>query len=970
MTFATGAFQPSVYGDWTNGSGTTLSGTSAIFFRGRGTEFITSAGKTFTQPVNIDCVTGTYQLADSFITSGAFQNLSGTFTAANFNVTMLTYSTGTAVRAMNMGSGTWTVTGTGLVWSNSGSNNNHNPGTAVIVLSNTTVAARQWAGGGLYYHRLTIGGTTGISTLTFSSTDTFGELASTKTVAHTLTISQSITIGKWSITGTTGNRVTVTATAAINLRGERVSGVDFLTMGTSAMSTTNPVEFYAGVNSTGTGAGVILTAAPAPVTRYWRGGTGTWDATTTTNWSATSGGAGGASVPTSADTVIFNSASNATAYTVTLTATQLRCASISVSGPAAGNISFNGTAPLSVTQAFTMASTGITTGYSGTLTFAGTGNSKTISMGQTLIGAIAINGVGASWALTSAATTSNSWTITNGSFDTAGFGLTCFTLNTDPRNPVTLSLGASAITFSLNFSGINSTGSTATLNPVALTFNPGTSTININSNGGIFYHGGKTFYNVAITDGTSNGTTPLDQSIFTPTFNNFTIARASGTGFKIASLSSNLIINGTFTVSAGADATRRLFLISDTIGTQRTITAAAVSGLEDIDMRDINCAGAASWTGTRIGDLGGNTNAPTTTPKTVYWNLAGGGNWSSTAWATTSGGTPAINNFPLAQDTAIIENTGLNNSATITLQATWNIGTINMSARTTNSMNMSFTSSAISVYGDWIFGAGVGTSGGSTITFSKSNGTQTITSNGRIFNQTIAIASVNGTVQLADAFNNSVGLILSAGTFNAVSYNVTIASFTSNSTISRTLLMGSGLWSITNPGSVWTVIPPTLPATMTLNDGTADIIFTNNAGAITFAGGGYTYNKLTIGGTTSTSNFTLNDNNTFSEIASTRTAAYELALGTSTQRVSAFTATGTLGNLITISGSAVTTPATLILLGAGSVSVSYIRPTFLRVYDPFSDWTVAGITNRGSYGWLRSITQVVVNFGNFLAFFN
>ena len=31
--------------------------------------------------------------------------------------------------------------------------------------------------------------------------------------------------------------------------------------------------------------------------RYWRGGTGAWS-TATTNWSLTSGGAGGASVPT------------------------------------------------------------------------------------------------------------------------------------------------------------------------------------------------------------------------------------------------------------------------------------------------------------------------------------------------------------------------------------------------------------------------------------------------------------------------------------------------------------------------------------------------------------------------------------------------------------------------------------------------------------------------------------------------
>ena len=44
-------------------------------------------------------------------------------------------------------------------------------------------------------------------------------------------------------------------------------------------------------------------------TYYWVGGDGTWDASSTTNWSATSGGAGGAGVPNNTDTVIFDSAS-------------------------------------------------------------------------------------------------------------------------------------------------------------------------------------------------------------------------------------------------------------------------------------------------------------------------------------------------------------------------------------------------------------------------------------------------------------------------------------------------------------------------------------------------------------------------------------------------------------------------------------------------------------------------------------
>lgn len=44
-------------------------------------------------------------------------------------------------------------------------------------------------------------------------------------------------------------------------------------------------------------------------TRYWVGGTGTWDASSTANWSVASGGASGASAPVAADTVIFDSLS-------------------------------------------------------------------------------------------------------------------------------------------------------------------------------------------------------------------------------------------------------------------------------------------------------------------------------------------------------------------------------------------------------------------------------------------------------------------------------------------------------------------------------------------------------------------------------------------------------------------------------------------------------------------------------------
>lgn len=973
MTLNTGSSILFVYGNWLFGTGVTPSGSTGITFSGRGTQTITSNGKTFGNPITIDNVTGTVQLADAITTTSSITLQSGTFDAVSYNVSASTFGSNTTPnRALRMGSGTWTFSGTSIMWNvGSGGFTSFSSGTSTIVFSDTSTSSRIFNGGGFFYNKIIIGGTTGISTFTFLVADTFGEIASTKTVAHTMAFgANAVRIGKWSVTGTAGNVVTVTGSGGLLLAGERVSGVDYLAMGTTPMSTTNPVEFYAGANSTGTGAGVILTAAPAAVTRYWRGGTGTWDATTTTNWSASSGGAGGASVPTSADTVIFDSASNATAYTVTLTATQLRCASLSVSGPASGNVTFAGTAPLSVTQSLTMASSGITRTYTGGLTFAGIGTGKTISCGQTLASTITINGIGASWALSAAFTTSSSTTLTNGSFDTAGFALSTSTLSTSggvTGNPVTLSLGASTITSSTAGGGIDFTAATSTYQPTNLTFNAGTSTININGNGNVFYHGGKTFYNVALNDSTAGNATPLNQSIFTPTFNNLTIATASLTGFKTANLSSNLIINGTFTVNASSNALRRLFLGSDTLGTQRTITAAAVSGLRDIDMRDINCAGAATWTGTRIGDLGGNTNAPTSTPKTVYWNTTSGtgGSWASTVgWALTSGGTPGIDNLPLAQDTAIIQNTGLGTNATITMDGNWHIGTVDMSGRT-NTMILATSTTTPTIYGDWKFGTGVFSTGTGTITFSG-RGTQTITSNGITFTPNVTINSVSGTVQLADAFACSNSLSLTSGTFNAVSYACTTGIFNCIGTATRTLSMGSGLWTISGGGVFWIIVTTGL----TFNKGTANIVVTNTSGSWTFSGGGLTYNKLTIAGTTAFT-LTISGNNTFSEIACTRTSAFTITLGNTTQTVGAFTASSSAGNLLTITGTSAASFATLIYTGATYANLNYIVPTFLKVYDIGTEWYAGNnSTNGGSYGWIWAAGAVAYSAGGqFLIFF-
>ena len=92
--------------------------------------------------------------------------------------------------------------------------------------------------------------------------------------------------------------------------------------------------------------------------RYWVGGSGAWNATSTTNWSATSGGAGGASVPTSADNVFFDQAGT---YTVTIGNSSqinqtMNCANLTVSTGTVTFLTGSGSSPvtLNVAGSFTL----------------------------------------------------------------------------------------------------------------------------------------------------------------------------------------------------------------------------------------------------------------------------------------------------------------------------------------------------------------------------------------------------------------------------------------------------------------------------------------------------------------------------------------------------------------------------------------------------------------------------------------
>jgi trimeric autotransporter adhesin len=666
-----------IYGNYTLGSGITTAGGNGHTFSGRGTQTITSAGKQVSCFVTIDCGTGTVQLADALelASTRTLSLISGTFDAVSYNVTTGKFGgAGSGVYALRMGSGTWTLSGTAFIFSINSSNGVLYKGTADILLSDTSTSARTIAGLGQSFNKLTIGGATGISTLTISGNHQFTELASTKTVAHTIALgSTAQTFGKWSVTGTAGNVVTLTGTGTSHiLAGACTDGIDYLAMGSigfssSSFSGSSPAEFYAGPNSTGTAAApVYRTAKPADSTRYWVGGTGNWS--DTNHWSTTSGGAGGADLPRSHDDVVFDANSNATAYTVTVDPVTggSRCKALTIAGPASGNVTLAGSsAAIFIHDDITLPATGLTRTYTGVITLSGTGAGKTITTnGVALASTTTVNGVGAEWALADALSIGTSQLIvTNGSFDTDTYNLTCGTITSTSSNTRVLDFGSSTITAgSLNFEATENSRA-------SLTFTAGTSQINLSLSSPLFSGNSQTFHNVSFTN-TSIGIVTINGA---NTFNNLTVAGRISAGIGALSLSADQTINGTLTLSAGANATARTFVRSNTIGTTRTLTCAAVASLTDIDFRDITIAGAAApVSGTRLGDCKGNTGITFAAGTDKYWNLAGGGTWSSTAWALSSGGAVSNDNFPLAQDTCIFEagspNSGSTSPSTLQLQ--------------------------------------------------------------------------------------------------------------------------------------------------------------------------------------------------------------------------------------------------------------------------------------------------------------
>jgi len=330
-------------------------------------------------------------------------------------------------------------------------------------------------------------------------------------------------------------------------------------------------------------------------TRYWVGGSGNWSSVSTANWAATSGGASGASAPTTTDDVIFDNLSNTgtTIFTVTVTGGAV-CQNMSFgSGATALDavMTLAGSAAWTISGSLTLVSTNLTVTYSGTISFTATTTGKTItSAGQTL-GAIAFTGAGGGWTLQDAYNGTGAITVTRGSFDTNSMAVTCSSLSSNNINVRAITLGTSTISLTGTGNVYN------TISITNLTFSGASSTINLTNN---------TTTSRTFTVGTSNGLVFGNLGINGATSTSTTIINCGTVTFN--TISSNKTVAHTILISFQSIAFNVTnFNISGTVGNVVTLDSTFApsvfnlrksSGIVSCDYLSIsnsNAGGGASW---------------------------------------------------------------------------------------------------------------------------------------------------------------------------------------------------------------------------------------------------------------------------------------------------------------------------------------------------------------------------------------
>lgn len=648
--------------------------------------------------------------------------------------------------------------------------------------------------------------------------------------------------------------------------------------------------------------------------RYWVGGSGNWS-DATNHWATISGGTPGAgNLPTSADNANFDSLSNATGYTVTIESTA-NCLDFNMGAPLTGSVTLanSGGRTLNIYGNLNCSagSSGMTvTATSLAIVFKATSGTKTIDTNgvsfATQFNGWTYDGVGGTFSLSNDVITGGNMITTNGSFTTNGFDVTCGTFSSDNSNTRSVTIDNSTI----------NCGSWNTATTTNLTFSKTSSTIYVNTlSAQSFAGGGLTFADVELEAGTNGSTTVTGAN----TYGNLLIDNTGLNQRYIIPASTTQTVTGTLTVTGFAQG-QWAYIQSSSRGTAATISAATVA-LTDCLFEDITGAGAASWSGTRVGNCGGNSGITFTTPVSRYWVGNGGNASSTTKWSTSSGGSSGAS-VPLPQDTAYVDAASFSSgSQTLTLDiiriGNWDFTGVDSSPALTITASSFF-------YGDFLMTSGLGTVTTGAQTFRGRTQTCHLTGGGKSFsgNLTFDLLSTN-TAQLTGAIATTGTITHTSGSIDFNGYTASSTTFNTSNSNTRALTSGTGGGLVlSGTGTVFTAATAT-NLTVTFTGGIIKMTDTSTT-AKTFSGGGKTWGDIWWDCGTGTGNLDNVGSNTFADYKVTDSNhTLRFTAGTTTT-VSTFHANGTgSGTKLTI-GSITASGHTLTKSGGGTISCDYL----------------------------------------------
>ncbi|MEI6765365.1 MAG: gliding motility-associated C-terminal domain-containing protein [Bacteroidota bacterium] len=781
---------------------------------------ITTSGQVFKNNITFCGIGGQWTLADDLnMTNKSIYLLNGTFNTNNKTINCGTiYSQGADLRSLILGTSILNLRGSfygnAVNFTFSGANSTFN-----FLSANAQISTN---GGTLNYNFVNFNDSTGTALIstgttanaTFASVviksngkiygnNTFVNISLLKSIyqlqeGKTQTITGSLITAGACTQSTVIRSTTDSITATIHKTGSPlvvnyVLLKDIVATG-SSFTANNSVDL-------GNNTGWTINAS-TPLNLYWVGNSGTWD--NPAHWSYTSGGAGGACVPSPYDNVFFDANSfTIPSQSVNISSTNVFCQSMTWTGvlntPELKGIPLSS---LNIYGSLTF-SPNMTLDYKGLVYFVSSTTGRTItSAGQIFKNNVTFCQANGGWKLLDEFNTGNSTLcFIAGSINTNSKTVKCSSFNSTYTNQRQLILGASEIDI------IGASSNAWAFNATNLDFQCGTSVINfISGAAGMSNTTGDTivFNDVNFTE--HSGMTSLSSLNITGKFHSMMVGYNSSIGgnniydhldlegflYILSANKTQTILNSMTTAGTCEHYT---YMYTNSLGMQATfLKSSGTLNLSYLLLQDINATGGAVFNANTSINLSNNSGWNFTSPPAhdLYW-VGGTGNWNeSSHWAYTSGGTPGAC-VPTPFDNVFFDLHSYGTTGQYT-EVTCEVIFCN---------NMTWTGvqytpewkgsscSSLKIFGSLTLSPNMTMNYGGVFYFEALSTGKTITTCGKVIKNNVFLCGAGGGWTMLDNFEDLKAVNMVKGTFNTNGHNLICNNFISSIAGTRNINMNA-----------------------------------------------------------------------------------------------------------------------------------------------------------------------------------